>query len=390
MGLNKKEITFEDKRFLYYFMQQLTGNETEQEINIKLDEILKQNKKMIEVDNYDFIEGKPYLKEEKIKDLQRFVFHAHNKDIHFPHIATKFVSAWGMLELEFMRRKMASISSSDKNDNFSVIELASCIKRIPSFSFDDILKEALLLTDNSIGYRHIPFREIVIETDFFVLNKRILGIYITETLKRGSESYEYFKKEVKEIKGVDIYGNSRKQLFLPEKLNIDFINEEDKDLKIIFFGIDFEDETEFYSHFNISKIEEADDFVNKDSKIYIKNILKIKKQITLFCINFLDFLEENKEYKISKKVLSEANSLKINSPPQISLFVEVRGKLKEQLLCERNKIDGAEYSHSFWVRGHFRHFKSSKYTSCKGKKIWIIPYIKGKGILIKKDYMVKR
>lgn len=38
--------------------------------------------------------------------------------------------------------------------------------------------------------------------------------------------------------------------------------------------------------------------------------------------------------------------------------------------------------------GHWVNFISERYKQMKGKKIWILPYIKGKGKLIKKEYYV--
>lgn len=48
------------------------------------------------------------------------------------------------------------------------------------------------------------------------------------------------------------------------------------------------------------------------------------------------------------------------------------------------------YSHSFWVRGHFRTYTSDRYIGAKGKKQWVMPYVKGKGLLIEKTRVVER
>jgi len=50
-----------------------------------------------------------------------------------------------------------------------------------------------------------------------------------------------------------------------------------------------------------------------------------------------------------------------------------------------------DYSHKFWVRGHWRTLKNEKrYKDSVGKKMWIKPFIKGKGILIDKKYELKK
>ena len=42
----------------------------------------------------------------------------------------------------------------------------------------------------------------------------------------------------------------------------------------------------------------------------------------------------------------------------------------------------------FWVRGHWMNFQSIRYKNKRGQKTWVLPYIKGKGELIKKDYYI--
>jgi hypothetical protein len=47
-----------------------------------------------------------------------------------------------------------------------------------------------------------------------------------------------------------------------------------------------------------------------------------------------------------------------------------------------------QYSHRFWVRGHFKHWRDERYAA-SGKQdtvTWTYPYVKGEGLLIKKRY----
>ena len=69
-------------------------------------------------------------------------------------------------------------------------------------------------------------------------------------------------------------------------------------------------------------------------------------------------------------------------------YIDVKGKLKIYLDQLNNKTDFT-YTHRFWVRGHFRVLKDKKWKKSQGKKIWIVPFIKGDGVLIKKEYNVK-
>ena len=67
--------------------------------------------------------------------------------------------------------------------------------------------------------------------------------------------------------------------------------------------------------------------------------------------------------------------------------IRITGKLKEY-------IDDIEskglwtYAYKFWVRGHFRTFKDPRYKENVGKRLFIPPFIKGKGMLIEKDYLL--
>ena len=116
------------------------------------------------------------------------------------------------------------------------------------------------------------------------------------------------------------------------------------------------------------------------------------KKVQVFIMNFLDFLNNPEVEIIEVDRTKELNTIRIGnlptSPQQI--FVRVNGKLKIYL----NELQSGghfHYSHSFWVRGHFRTLRSERrYKDKVGIKMWILPYIKGKGILINKIYEVKK
>jgi hypothetical protein len=68
-----------------------------------------------------------------------------------------------------------------------------------------------------------------------------------------------------------------------------------------------------------------------------------------------------------------------------TMIVRVRGALKRYLQQVRTGRHFT-YSHRFWVRGHWRHFRHPRFVHMRGQKIWIPPFIKGSGILIDKRY----
>lgn len=116
------------------------------------------------------------------------------------------------------------------------------------------------------------------------------------------------------------------------------------------------------------------------------------KNLELFFVNFLDFLNNPEIEFVTIKRSEEQNQKRLKRgklPIPIIDFVRVTGKLKIYLdeLKSGGKI---ELSHRFWVRGHFRTLRNPERWKYKvGTKIWIAPFIKGLGLLITKTYELK-
>ncbi len=127
---------------------------------------------------------------------------------------------------------------------------------------------------------------------------------------------------------------------------------------------------------NLEDDDEIDALVSND----------LGKTLRSFSINFLNFIN-NPEIEIQSNFRSERNmQLKkkrgqpvYNSTNKIIL----KGNLKEQL----EKMDGLgyEFNHKFWVRGHFHKYHTNKGAVVK----WILPYVKGKGVLVENSYKLK-
>ncbi len=100
-------------------------------------------------------------------------------------------------------------------------------------------------------------------------------------------------------------------------------------------------------------------------------------------ISFIDRTKFNPRY-IEKKIKKG----KIPNPyiHNVILIGKTK-KIYEKLKKERGN---QKFSNSFWVRGHWRHLDSIIYKNKRYKNVWILPYIKGVGKLIKKDYEVKK
>ena len=77
-------------------------------------------------------------------------------------------------------------------------------------------------------------------------------------------------------------------------------------------------------------------------------------------------------------------------PNLITHKIFLTGELRKYLNSLPKSGGKIEYSHKFWVRGHWRTLRSyERYGDNVGKMLWIMPFIKGRGELVKKDYLVK-
>lgn len=122
--------------------------------------------------------------------------------------------------------------------------------------------------------------------------------------------------------------------------------------------------------------------INKNEYELIKN----------FVFNFLIFLNdpevEYREVKRSDKN-RERRISKGKAPMPSSNIINLTGKL----LIYLNELESKgsfHFSHRFWVRGHFRTLKAARYKEKRGIRIWVLPYIKGQGMLIEKEYKLNR
>ena len=139
-----------------------------------------------------------------------------------------------------------------------------------------------------------------------------------------------------------------------------------------------------------------------------------RRKVKEYIMNFVDFVN-SEEVKLMFTERTDKNTerrvQKGNVPLPSFNKIYVIGYLAKYLK-ELEATEGeTRFSHRFWVRGHFRHFWNKKYDhlyqdfkdgnlknqkGCQyimdgsgSLKIWIFPFIKGKGILINKGYKLK-
>jgi len=109
---------------------------------------------------------------------------------------------------------------------------------------------------------------------------------------------------------------------------------------------------------------------------------KYQRRIKDFIINLLLFFNEPRVtmYIIDKKKPARRKTGTIPIPSQ--LRTKLHYELKNYI--EKIYITGQSHSklgYSYWVRGHWRRFISPKFKNKQGQKTWILPHIRGEGLM---------
>ncbi len=217
------------------------------------------------------------------------------------------------------------------------------------FFIESDIKDLLLLTDNKISERKIPFNNTFIETELVINNFKISGLLLN-------------------------YSKGDKLGLIIHFLSADITKQTDMLLDNCIFLTDINDK---YSQYN---------------KFRDKSYFYIYKKIRLFFCNFLDFLNNPETQLVNIERTELQNKKRIirgKLPIPSYYYVRLTGKLK--IYLNQLQSNGhLSYNHRFWVRGHFRTLRNEKrYGDRVGTRVWIVPYIKGQGILVNKMYDVK-
>jgi hypothetical protein len=117
---------------------------------------------------------------------------------------------------------------------------------------------------------------------------------------------------------------------------------------------------------------------------------KTRRFIKHFVLNFLNFVNNPEvEYVETRHDVAwdEKRMAKGKLPIPPRSVIKISGKLKRYL--EDVKANPQwHYKYSFYVRKHFRTLRNPRYGNNVGKRIIIFSYVKGKGPLLEKTYLV--
>jgi len=283
-----------------------------------------------------------------------------------------------------------------------------------------------------------------------------LGIYENDDMK----SYQVFKLLTKRTEEQVVNKNNQegfnsihsileeaKYFQVPEKINLMLLNTKNRISKIrlphlymfldttiviydrVYYGMLLGDITQLKEiakkeHINDEEIKNLEDniiiqsFYEEGTKIgwnkfnlNDKKVNKYVRKLQEYVMNVMCFLNSEDIRIIFKERTHKNQQRRIqNNKVALPSFnkIQVIGYLKKYLDKLESEDSSRNFTHRFWVRGHFRHFWNKKYDNLyreykkgnlkhiEGKqylmdgsgalKLWIYPYVKGQGILIEKKY----
>jgi len=113
--------------------------------------------------------------------------------------------------------------------------------------------------------------------------------------------------------------------------------------------------------------------------------------IKKFVINFLLFLKDREVIYVHNPRSNKNKERRIKQgkiPIPSSNVIKLTGQLKRYVDGLQDSDFKGKLDYQFWVCGHWRNYRSEKFTYVKGKVVWIEPYKKGKGMIVNHVYRV--
>lgn len=263
--------------------------------------------------------------------------------------------------------------------------IAETLSKAKIFEIEDNIQKLLALTDapriNEDEVIRLPFDNIFLDCQFtkeeledYGVNpkyaNRLRGIAVTKGNFIFKEE-EFNPKSLKEYESKERIGNGL-------RITMCSVIEKDDDGEEILFDV-------FNKNVNLNEEyqdREIDIIENPTSDKDLRDF------VHKFILNFLNFLN-NPEVEYVEHKRSEGNiqrKLRKGKPVIPStMSIRLNGRIREYI--DYMGSQGLwHYEHRFWVRGHYRDLKDERYI--EKKRIWIFPFIKGKGQFVDKDYIV--
>lgn len=232
------------------------------------------------------------------------------------------------------------------------------------FSIDSKIVELLKQTKIDYDYSDSPYPNILIPfRDFIVEPVEILGILIRDKAVAANRP----SKEKLDGRVADIVVFCR--------------DNRDGELAWLY--------TSIYSNKSLQRINDIP--TDGHDKIWcgretFEILDELVKRIACNFLNLINHPEvEIINHSMAKLRELREKSNKVGIPDKCE--INIKGKLKKYITETTEQNEKAwELGHRFWVRGHWMNFKNECYKEKRGQKTWVLPYIKGKGELVNKNY----
>jgi hypothetical protein len=332
----------------------------------KIKKALEQEvEEMLTLSKEDIEQGGINLKKEMELALDYF---ARHKDTFFFEKDDMYVKSRALCLLEMqVYLKGISLDERPLAGAYTHRNYLRMLNKTKVFKIDEKIVIPLLNTENKISLRKLPFTNVFIDAHISLPEVEILGINIVRC--KTSDDNEETVTFLRDAKDEE----EREE------------EEEADDILITFVGLDKRDGGNFYSYFPLCK-----DAVKGHVRPELEFLDPIIKN---FVVNFLDLLDAKDVEVVQRNITREHNLKRVKRGkmpmPLISYIVRITGETK--IYLDKMESSGTrEFSHKFWVRGHWRTLRSPFWKNKQGMKIWIIPHIKGQGILIEKKYVVDK
>jgi hypothetical protein len=120
-----------------------------------------------------------------------------------------------------------------------------------------------------------------------------------------------------------------------------------------------------------------------------KNANQLARFLAGFITNFLMLLNHPDVELITQHRTNSSKRLKAGKIPlPDSSRIILHGSIKRYVTTNQTELEREGFNYTFWVRGHWRHHKSTYYKQAKSI-IWIQPFLKGHGELKEKSYLLE-
>jgi hypothetical protein len=228
----------------------------------------------------------------------------------------------------------------------------------------------LTLTKNKIVFKRLPFANIFIDAKINFGRETVFGIQLSACKYKEDVSFE-------RVDDGEEYDNIHFFYFLNDTEHPDSVYFE--------HGM-------VYSSENLEKRIDID--LKKravEQEISFDEMKKNSENVKIFIMNFLDFLNTPDVEVVVRNPNPERNDKRARAgkfPMPERRFVIVKGKIKDYI-THLTTGNHWKISFSFWIRGHFRTYRDKRYKLAKDLSQWIFPYVKGRGVLREKNYLVE-